>query len=322
MSPPAPATRPLIKGQLTPAYETILTPDAIGLLTDLHGQFNTIRQQRLADRERQQERFDQGDKPNFVKTNGAISDLPWRTSPTPADLQNRRVEITGPVDRRMIINALNSGANGFMADFEDSTSPTWDNLMQGQVNLHDAIRREIDFTNEAGKRYTLNETTAVLHVRPRGWHLPEKHFLIDGEPTSGALFDFGLYVFHNAHELLRRGSGPYLYLPKLENRAEARLWDQVCSFAEARLDLPANSIKVTVLIETITAAFEMEEIIYELSHCIVGLNAGRWDYIFSFIKKLKTHEDALLPDRAQVTMTVPFMRAYAQRLVRVCHRRG
>lgn len=245
----------------------------------------------------------------------------WQVAETPPDLQDRRVEITGPVDRKMIINALNSGAKVFMADFEDALSPTWDNVIQGQKNLYDAVRRQIDFVSPEGKEYKLKDKVATLLVRPRGWHLVEKHVLVDGEPISASLFDFGLYFFHNAHELVRRGSGPYFYLPKLESHLEARLWNNVFNFAQDYVGLPRGTIRATVLIETILAAFEMEEILYELKEHAAGLNAGRWDYIFSCIKKFATTAP-IFPDRAQVTMTVPFMKAYTELLVKSCHLHG
>lgn len=304
------------------AYADILTPEALVFLTRLHRRFQPARRILLQERIVREQKIDQGLQPTFCVNTAQIRQQDWTASPTPADLQNRRVEITGPVDRRMIINALNSGANVFMADFEDATSPTWDNQLQGQRNLYDAIRKQIDFVADNGKKYALNDSVAVLTVRPRGWHLDERHLVIDGEAISGSLFDFGLYFFHNATALLKRGSGPYLYLPKLEGRFEARLWNDVFVFAEEYMELPVGTIKATVLIETILAAFEMNEIIYELREHIVGLNAGRWDYIFSFIKKFKTRPTYILPDRSQVTMRAPFMRAYAQLLVQTCHRHG
>ncbi|GIW60594.1 MAG: malate synthase [Patescibacteria group bacterium] len=263
-------------------------------------------------------------KPTFPPETAHIrADDTWRVAPTPADLQDRRVEITGPVERKMMINALNSGAKVFMADFEDANSPTWDNCIQGQINLRDAVRRTIEFTNpENGKRYTLNENIATLLVRPRGWHLTEKHFLVDGEPISASLFDFGLYMFHNAQELIERGSGPYFYLPKLESYLEARLWNDVFNMAQDELGIPRGTIRATVLIETILAAHEMDEILYELRDHAAGLNAGRWDYIFSVIRTFRKRPDAVLPDRAQITMTVPFMRAYTELMVKTCHKRG
>ena len=260
--------------------------------------------------------------PDFLLETRAIRESAWKVEPIPADLLDRRVEITGPTDRKMVINALNSGARVFMADCEDSLCPTWSNVIDGQVNLHDAVRRTIDFESPEGKRYRLNERTAVLLVRPRGWHLYEKHWLLDGQPVPGAFVDFGLYLFHNAVELGRRGSGPYFYLPKLEGHLEARLWNEVFNFAEERLGLQHGTIKVTVLIETILAAFEMDEILWELKSYIVGLNCGRWDYIFSFIKKFSHRPDFVLPDRAQVTMTTHFLRSYSQLVIRTCHRRG
>ena len=261
-------------------------------------------------------------RPDFLAETRAVREGDWRVAPVPADLQDRRVEITGPVDRKMMINAFNSGASAFMADFEDSLSPTWENLLEGQLNLTDAIDRTISLEQEDGRVYRLQERVATLLVRPRGWHLPEKHLLVDGQPVSASLFDFGLHVFHNARRLLERGSGPYFYLPKLESHLEARLWNEVFLRAQESLGIPRGSIKATVLIETILAAFEMEEILYELREHSAGLNAGRWDYIFSAIKKFRNDPAFLLPDRAQVTMTVPFMRAYTELLVKTCHRRG
>ena len=303
-------------------YADILTPAALTFLTKMHRRFRATRQHILQERTTRAQQIDQGVQPGFLVKTADVRLRNWTAAPTPADLQNRRIEITGPVDRRMIINALNSGANVFMADFEDATSPTWDNQMQGQRNLFDAIRRQIDFVADNGKAYSLHDSVAVLKVRPRGWHLDERHLLVDGEPMSASLVDFGLYFFHNAQELLSRGSGPYFYLPKLEGRLEARLWNDVFVFAQEYMGIPNGTIKVTVLIETILAAFEMHEIIHELQDHIVGLNAGRWDYIFSFIKKFKTRPTYILPDRSQITMRVPFMRAYAQLLVQTCHRRG
>ena len=255
--------------------------------------------------------------PDFLGATKAIrEDKSWRVASIPADLQDRRTEITGPVDRKMVINALNSGAKVFMADFEDATSPTWKNLIEGQANLRDAVRRTISFSNPDGKQYKLNDKTATLLVRPRGWHLPEKHVLVDGEPISGSLFDFGLYFFHNAAELLKRGSGPYFYLPKMESHLEARLWNDVFNFAQDALKIPRGSIRATVLIETILATFETEEILYELREHSSGLNCGRWDYIFSFIKKFRNRPGFTFPDRTQVTMTSPFMRAYCLNVIK------
>jgi malate synthase len=300
----------------------ILSPDALEFLAALQRSFGPTRRRLLEQRQVRQSRLDSGERPDFLAETRSVREGDWQVAPAPRDLQDRRVEITGPVDRKMIINALNSGARVFMADFEDATSPTWENVVEGQANLIDAIERRIEFANPDGRVYRLNERTATLVVRPRGWHLDEKHLLVDGEPMAGSLFDFGLYFFHNAHRLLEKGSGPYFYLPKLESHLEARLWNDVFNFSEDTLSVPRGSIKATVLIETILAAFEMEEILYELREHSGGLNAGRWDYIFSMIKKFRTRPDAVLPDRAQVTMTVPFMRAYTELLVRTCHRRG
>ncbi len=311
-----------IKGHLKLPYEDILTEEALRFVATLHRSFNQRRKDLLLKRVETQNLIDQGNLPEFLNDTKSIRDGEWQVAPIPEDLQDRRTEITGPVDRKMIINALNSGAKVFMADFEDSNAPTWENCLNGQINLRDAVRRNIDFEAENGKFYSLKEQTAVLKVRPRGWHLEEKHLLVDGEPVSASLFDFGLYFFHNAKQLLDNGSGPYFYLPKLENHQEARLWNDVFIMAQELLDIPVGTIKATVLIETILAAFEMDEIIYVLKDHIAGLNAGRWDYIFSFIKKFRNHKAFLLPDRGQITMTVPFMKAYAELLVKTCHRRG
>jgi len=302
----------------------LLTEPVRQLLGSLHRQFNARRLQLLAAREARQRQFDGGVLPDFLAETAAVrADQCWRVGSVPTELLDRRVEITGPVDRKMIINALNAPVQAFMADFEDSTAPTWDNLIRGQINLRDAINRTIDYVDpSSGKRYTLNERTAILMVRPRGWHLPEKHVLIDGEAMSGALFDFAVYLATNHEALRRRGSGPYFYLPKLESHLEARLWNEVFLAAQAQLGLPAGTIKATVLIETLPAAFEMEEILYELREHIVGLNCGRWDYIFSFIKKLRSRSDSVLPDRASVTMDCHFLRSYVALLIQTCHRRG
>jgi malate synthase len=300
----------------------VLTPEALSFAAGLHRRFNPTRLKLLAERAERQARIAAGEMPDFLPETRAVREGNWRIAPIPADLQDRRVEITGPVDRKMMINALNSGARTFMADFEDANSPTWSNVVEGQVNLRDAVARTISLTTPEGKEYRLNDDVAVLIVRPRGWHLVERHVEVDGEPISASLFDFGLALFHNAHRLLESGSGPYFYLPKLESHREARLWNDVFDVAEAELDLPTGSIKATVLIETILAAFEMDEILYELRDHAAGLNAGRWDYIFSLIKKFRHRSDFVLPDRAQVTMTVPFMRAYTELLVQTCHRRG
>lgn len=305
-----------------PNADGVLTPDALAFVAQLHRRFNPTRLELLKHRAERQAAIDAGAMPDFLPETASIREGDWRVPPAPSDLQDRRVEITGPTDRKMIINALNSGARVFMADFEDANSPTWANMVQGQRNLIDAVRRTITFENPDGRIYALNDEIATLVVRPRGWHLVEKHVEVDGEPIAAGIFDFGLYLFHNAQELIDRGSGPYYYLPKLEGHREARLWHEVFAAAEETLGLPSGTIRATVLIETLLAAFEMEEILHELGPHATGLNAGRWDYIFSIIKKLRAHREALLPDRAQVTMTVPFMRAYTQLLVQICHRRG
>jgi malate synthase len=304
----------------TLAGTEILTEEARAFVTRLHRELNPTRLELLARRAERQRELDAGVLPGFLPETQALRDAEWRVAPAPADLQDRRCEITGPVERKMMINALNSGARVFMADFEDANSPTWANVLDGQQNVRDAVRREIAL-DTGEKSYRLNDETATLLIRPRGWHLPERHFTVDGEPIAASLFDFGLTFFHNAREQLARGSGPYYYLPKLESHLEARLWAQAFALAEDELDVPHGSIRCTVLIETILAAFEMEEILYELRDYGCALNAGRWDYIFSVIKKLRAH-DWLLPDRVQVTMAVPFMRAYTELLVRTCHRRG
>ena len=310
-------------GPVEGRFAEVITPEALDFIADLHRRFNQTRVERLAARIERQKRFDAGEKPDFLPETRAIRDDPsWRVAPvTTADLQDRRVEITGPTNRRMVINALNSGAKVFMADFEDANTPTWDNLVDGQVNLIDANNRTITLTTPEGREYKLNDVTATLLVRPRGWHLVEKHVLVDGEPISGSLFDFGLYFFHNARNLIARGSGPYYYLPKMESHLEARLWNDVFTHTEATLGVPHGSIKATVLIETILGAFEIEEILYELRDHSAGCNAGRWDYIFSVMKKFRNW-DMLLPDRGQITMTSPFMRAYTELLVKTCHKRG
>lgn len=310
-----------ILGEITPHYEEILTEDAIVFIRDLHRMFNKQRKQLLQKRKDLQEEINQGKKLNFLENKAAIRDINWVVAPIPADLQDRRTEITGPVDRRMVINALNSGAKVFMADFEDANTPSWHNLLDGQINLRDAIRKQIDFTADNGKNYALKEFVAVLKVRPRGWHMEENHVFIDGAPISASIFDFGLYFFHNAWELVKRGSGPYFYLPKIESHLEAQLWNDIFIAAQEAIEMPRATIKATVLIETITAAFEMDEILYALREHIAGLNAGRWDYIFSCIKKFHRFSDCILPDRSQVTMSVPFMRAYAKLLVKTCHKR-
>lgn len=307
-----------IKAPLNPLTDKILSPQAIEFLTKLHRQFNAKRLDLLKQRELKQSELNQGTLPEFVfppETN-------WQVAPTPTDLQQRWVEITGPTDRKMVINALNSGADVFMADFEDANSPTWKNLIEGQHNLIEAIAGDLSLKTPEGKEYRLNPKRAVLMVRPRGWHLPEGHVMVDDEPMSGALFDFGLYFFHNAQQLIAKGSGPYFYLAKLENHLEARLWNEVFLFAQQELNIPRGTIRATVLLETILAAFEMDSILYELREHSAGLNAGRWDYIFSIIKKFQADHDFVLPDRSQINMRVPFMKAYTQLLVQTCHRRN
>jgi malate synthase len=312
-----------ITGPRLPASDSVLTPEALAFVAALQREFGAVRKGLLQRRAEVARRIAAGEKPGFLEHTRFIREGSWKVAPAPADLDDRRVEITGPVERKMMINALNSGAKVFMADCEDALSPTWENIVQGQKNLMDAVRRTLRFTSPEGKEYRLAEQTATLVVRPRGWHLSERHVLVDGEPISGSLFDFGLYFFHNARELLERGSGPYFYLPKLESHLEARLWNDVFNFAQDYLGIPRGTIRATVLIETILAAFEMEEILYELRDHAAGLNAGRWDYIFSCIKKFATADGGVIfPDRAQITMTVPFMRAYTELLVRTCHKRG
>ena len=311
-----------INAQITPDFAQILTPEAVAFAARLQRAFGARRTELLARRVARQLRFDGGELPDFLAETREIREDDWTCAVVPDDIQDRRVEITGPVDRKMIINALNSGANVFMADFEDANTPLWTNNVQGQLNLRDAIRRRIDYVSPEGKSYRLAERTATLFVRPRGWHLPEKHVIIDGEPIAGAIFDFALYFFHNARELVARGSGPYFYLPKLESHLEARLWNDVFVMAQDDLIVPRGTIKATVLIETILAAFEMDEILYELRQHSAGLNAGRWDYIFSCIKKFRSNHEFCLADRALVTMTTHFMKSYAELLVKTCHRRG
>jgi malate synthase len=320
MSTPLPAGMQ-INGTVRAEYTAILSFEALSFIADLHRTFASRRRELLAARVARAARLDAGERPDFLAETASVREGDWRVAPIPAALQCRRVEITGPVERKMIINALNSGADAYMSDFEDSNAPNWDNQVQGQINLFDAIRRQVDFETN-GKSYKLNDKTATLLVRPRGWHLDEKHVLVDGERMSGGLFDFGLYFFHNAKELLARGAGPYFYLPKMESHLEARLWNDVFVRAQDKLGIPQGTIKATVLIETIVAAFEMDEVLYELREHSAGLNAGRWDYIFSCIKKFKNDKDFCLADRSQVTMTAPFMRAYALLLVKTCHKRG
>jgi malate synthase len=305
------------------AVETeILTPDAREFLNDLARNFESRRQELLARREVRQQKIDAGELPDFLPETSHIRESEWAVAPIPSDLLDRRVEITGPVDRKMIINALNSGANVFMADFEDSNSPTWQNNIEGQANLRDAVNGTISFVSPEGKEYALNPKVATLLVRPRGWHLNERHYLVDGKPISGSLFDFGLYFFHNARNLIAKGTGPYFYLPKMESHLEAGLWNDVFIFAQERLGIPRGTIRATVLIETILAAFEMDEILWELREHSSGLNCGRWDYIFSFIKKFRNRPDFVLPDRSTVTMEKHFLKSYVELLIRTCHRRG
>jgi len=300
----------------------ILTSEALEFVAALQREFGRRRDALLSTRRERQAKLDGGASLDFLPSTQHIRESDWRVSPVPADLQVRKVEITGPTDRKMVINALNSGASVFMADFEDANTPTWENMVDGHVNLADAIAGTIEFKNPDGREYRLNEKTATLVVRPRGWHLPEKHIEVDGGPLVGAFMDFGLYFFHNAKRLVDRGSGPYFYLPKTESHLEARLWNDIFNWSQDRLGIPRGTVKATVLIEVITAAFEMDEILYELREHSGGLNAGRWDYIFSLIKKFSSRPEMCLPDRAQVTMTVPFMRAYTELLIRTCHRRG
>jgi malate synthase len=312
----------VIKGKITPEVEQVLTPDALAFLADLQRRFGPTRTKLLAARAERQAAINAGTKLGFPEATASIRAAEWQVAPAPADLNDRRVEITGPTERKMMINALNSGAKVFMADFEDALSPTWENVIAGQINCSDSIRRTISFQNPDGRTYTLNDETATLLIRPRGWHLVEKHLLVDGEPISASIFDFGLYIYRNGKELLMRGSGPYFYLPKMESHLEARLWNDIFNYAQDSIGIPRGSVRATVLIETILAALEMEEILYELRDHSAGLNAGRWDYIFSAIKKFAQVSHNTLPDRGQVTMTVPFMRAYTELLVRTCHKRG
>jgi malate synthase len=310
-----------ILGSVEGPFGEVLTEDSVRFVAELHRRFDGRRRELLERRRERHRELDQGGTLDFIPETREIREGDWQVAPAPPDLQNRRVEITGPTDRKMVINAMNSGAEGFMTDFEDSNSPTWQNMVQGQINLTDAIEGTISL-EEGDKSYSLGEETATLLVRPRGWHLPEKHVLVGGEPVSGALFDFGLYFHRNAKRLMQKGSGPYFYLPKMESHLEARLWNEVFTFAQSECEIPHGTVKATVLIETIPAAFEMEEILYELRDHSAGLNAGRWDYIFSMIKCFRERPEMILPDRNKVTMTVPFMRAYTELLVKTCHRRG
>lgn len=312
-----------IRGELSPSYTEILSSDALDFIAHLQRKFNPRRLALLALRKERQAEIDKGILPDFLPQTAHIRSGNWKVAPLPTDLLDRRVEITGPVDRKMVINALNSGANVFMADFEDANAPLWANNVDGQINLRDAVRKNISYTNPNNeKTYHLNEQTATLMVRPRGWHLPEKHLFIDGEPVSASLFDFGLFFFHNAHTLIQKGTAPYFYLPKLESHLEAQLWNDIFIFAQQYIGIPQGTIKATVLIETILAAFEMDEILYELREHSAGLNCGRWDYIFSIIKKFRNNPAFLMPDRAQVTMSVACMKAYSNLLIQTCHKRG
>ncbi len=310
-----------VTGEIKPGFEQILTPDALALVAKLSRAFEPRRQELLAARVERAKRLDAGELPDFLPETKHIRDGDWKIAAIPKALECRRVEITGPVERKMVINAFNSGADSYMTDFEDSNTPNWDNQITGQVNMRDAVRRTISL-EQNGKSYTLNDKIATLVVRPRGWHLDEKHVLVDGKRVSGGIFDFALFLIHNAKEQLARGAGPYFYLPKLESHLEARLWNDVFIMAQNEIGLPQGTIKATVLIETILAAFEMDEILYELREHSSGLNAGRWDYIFSCIKKFKNDKDFCLADRAKVTMTAPFMRAYALLLLKTCHKRN
>ena len=310
-----------ISGQITPEFAQILTPEALAFIARLHRQFDARRLELLARRAARQKQFDAGQLPEFLTETKKIRESDWKISPQPADLLDRRVEITGPTDRKMVINALNCGASTFMADFEDANCPTWFNMIDGQINLRDAVRRSITL-EQGGKGYKLNDKTAVLLPRPRGWHLDEKHVTVDGKAVAGGIFDFALHFFHNAKELVARGSGPYFYLPKMESHLEARLWNEIFLVAQETVGLPRGTIKATCLIETVLAAFEMDEFLWELREHSAGLNIGRWDYIFSCIKKFRGNKDFCLAERAQVTMTAPFMRSYALLLVKTCHRRG
>jgi malate synthase len=311
-----------VRGPAREKHPDILSDEALAFVAALQRELDPTREALLRRRAERQAELDAGALPDFLPQTAGVRDGDWRVAPVPDELADRRVEITGPTDRKMLINALNSGAQVFMADFEDANTPTWENMFGGQGNLVEAIEGTIGFEGPEGRRYRLNDRVAVLFVRPRGWHLPEKHVLVDGRPASASLVDFGLFMFHGARRLLERGKGVYLYLPKLESHLEARLWNDAFQLAQDRLGIPRGTIKATVLIETIMAAFEMDEILYELRDHSAGLNAGRWDYMFSIIKKFRTRPEFVLPDRNKVTMTVPFMRAYTQLLVKTCHRRG
>jgi malate synthase len=336
--PPKPVVKPPVKGpggttlpddgvkleaKITPEQLQILTPEALAFVVELERKFGARRHELLAARVERQKRLDAGERPDFLPQTRSVREAEWTVAPLPKDILDRRVEITGPVDRKMVINALNSGANVFMADFEDASTPTWNNLIEGHVNLRDANAGTITFNDpKSGKSYKLNPKHAVLFVRPRGWALPEKHLIVDGKPMSGSLFDFGLYFFHNVKQMMKKGTAPYFYLPKMESHLEARLWNDVFLHAQEKLGVKRGTIKATVLIETILASFEMDEILYELREHSAGLNCGRWDYIFSFIKKFAEQPNYLMPDRGQVTMTSHFMRSYSQLLIKTCHRRN
>jgi len=310
-----------VNGEVRPEWDEVLSDEVLGFVALLHKEFNGRRLELLASREERKKRLDAGELPDFLEETREIRESEWTVAPIPHDLRDRRVEITGPVDRKMIINALNSGASVFMADFEDASSPTWENNIQGQLNLIDAVRRTITFAS-GGKQYKLKDETATLLVRPRGWHLNEEHVTVDGVAVSGSLFDFALYFFHNAKELIARGTGPYFYLPKMESHLEARLWNDVFVRAQQELGIPVGTIRATVLIETILASFEMHEILWELRDHSAGLNCGRWDYIFSFIKKFRARHDFITPDRASITMDKAFLAAYVDLLIQTCHERG
>lgn len=322
MQEPHDTTGIVIRGCTSPAHAEILSRRALVFLANLHDCFDARCRALLGERAKSQANYDAGALPDFRSDTSAIRTSEWKVAPIPAALQDRRVEITGPVDRKMVINGLNSGANVYMADFEDSTTPTWKNLLDGQVNLRDAVTRRIEYHAPDGRGYRLKPQTAVLMVRPRGLHLPEDHLLVDGEPVSGALFDFALFALHNARDLEKRGLGPFFYLPKLQSMEEAMWWEDVMTYVEREVGVERGTFKVTVLIETLPAAFQMDEILHALRRRVVGLNCGRWDYIFSYLKTLRGHADRILPERGQVTMTVPFLRNYSRHLIRVCHRRG
>ena len=310
-----------IDGKIEPGFEDILSPQAVDFITGLHRKFNPTRKKLLQDRLIIQDKINSGWKPDFLEETKEIRNSEWSVAESPEDIKDRRLEITGPVDAKMMINALNCGAKVFMADLEDSCSPTWSNVINGQINLKAAVRKSLEFKNPDGKLYSLNDKTAILFLRPRGWHLEDKHIRVDGESISASLIDFGLYFFHNVHEILKRGTGPYFYLPKLESHIEARLWNDVFDYSQDQLGIPRGTIRATVLIENILAAFQMDEILYELRGHSAGLNAGRWDYLFSIIKKFHNIPDFNQPDRNQLKMTVPFMKAYANLLVTICHKR-